>query len=365
MALPLIVGAFLSFIPTCDQKFRKIFIFFMLYLTFWGAFQYGMSDYLSYEYHYSRMDVAKFGFPRYSLYGAASQEFLYSSIALIFYKIGLPFHCFFFFLVSFSIGVKIFFLKKHSHLLLVSILIYFLLYFSKDIMQLRASVALSIFLISLNSIINRNFVTFTLLIIIASGFHMISLSAIPLYFMYGKNDYRIFIIILSSCALLFLVDLNIISLILSKLISNNFGKFGSDLSFRIEATFQNAKSTIKLGGGLMFLLLNGFLLIPILKRMNSLEKLVSIIYCYGLLLAILSMMSPLLFYRFLEFYSTFFVSLVALIIFKYYKQIKFKFCIQLYLHYFYIILFLCYCMFLFIGAISNQIPEYRNILFEN
>jgi hypothetical protein len=62
----------------------------------------------------------------------------------------VPLHFFFFLLVSFNIGVKVVFLKKYSALFAYSIVLYFLLYFSKDIMQLRASACLSVILLSMS-----------------------------------------------------------------------------------------------------------------------------------------------------------------------------------------------------------------------
>jgi hypothetical protein len=358
MALPLIICAFLSFIPAISQKFDKIFILFLLYLLFWGGFQYGMSDYIGYEYHYLNIQNSEFGFPRFSLHGASSQEFIYSSISLLFSNLGFPFHVFFIFIVALNIGVKILFIKKYSYIFLFSLLIYFFFYFGKDIMQLRASACLSIFLISLNSIINRSLKTFLILIFLASGFHIIALACLPIYYLYSKKIINCILpLLLFYCIFVVALGFNPLDFISEKLFSYKLGPVINDIAVRAESVSQNSTQDIKFGLGVLFLLVNGFLLFPIFSKMNKIEKLVSIIYVYGLSISFTFMGAPLLFYRLLELFVTFFFSVVVMFIFKYYKISLFQLT--------YIIVVFIYASYLFInGVISQQMPEYRNILFE-
>ena len=131
----------------------------------------------------------------------------------------------------------------------------------------------------------------------------------------------------------------------------------NDIAVRAESVSQNSTQDIKFGLGVLFLLVNGFLLFPIFSKMNKIEKLVSIIYVYGLSISFTFMGAPLLFYRLLELFVTFFFSVVVMFIFKYYKISLFQLT--------YIIVVFIYASYLFInGVISQQMPEYRNILFE-
>lgn len=91
------------------------------------------------------------------------------------------------FLVAFaavSISIKFTFFKKYSNFPLYSIALYFVLnYLTQDFGQIRQGLTLGILLWSIHFIINRKFVPFVILVVIASFFHYTAFVFLLAYFM--------------------------------------------------------------------------------------------------------------------------------------------------------------------------------------
>jgi len=103
-----------------------------------------------------------------------------------------------------GITIKLYAIKKLSVKPFLSIIIYILLYFIlHEMTQIRQGVACGIFLLSIPDILNKNFKSYLLKIILATMFHYIAIVLIPFYFLNPKNINCKLYIILPFVGLIF------------------------------------------------------------------------------------------------------------------------------------------------------------------
>ncbi len=78
--------------------------------------------------------------------------------------------------------------KKYSTHISLSLLLYFCtVYFILDMSGIRQAIALNLFLLSIEHIVNKNFFKYLLVILLASSFHISALILLPLYFILSKE----------------------------------------------------------------------------------------------------------------------------------------------------------------------------------
>ena len=103
-------------------------------------------------------------------------------------KIAPNFEILIFITAILGVGIKIFFINKYSQDKIISLIMYFTgVFMMFDIGAIRQGIAISICLISIPYIINRDLYKFLFTILIASLFHITSIVFIPLYFMRDNN----------------------------------------------------------------------------------------------------------------------------------------------------------------------------------
>ena len=108
------------------------------------------------------------------------------------------------------IGSVCFFIRKYSSGILLSILLFVILYFGDTMNIMRQYLALSVVLLALPFVIKRQFLPFCLCCVIASSFHISALLAISLYFLYCipfKIQYLLGVIFITILTLLFLTPI--------------------------------------------------------------------------------------------------------------------------------------------------------------
>ncbi len=132
-----------------------------------------------------------------------------------------------FLLIAFITNLMLFSsLKKYSKHIFVSLLIYYgTTYFILDMSGIRQCISLNLFLISLQYILERHFLKYLLVIIIASLFHISSLFLIPMYFVMGK-EYKswLLILIISVGIIISLFQIAWVTLFLEKIIDSFYIK---------------------------------------------------------------------------------------------------------------------------------------------
>lgn len=142
--------------------------------------------------------------------------FLLNKIAL---SIGLQFQAIVFIMAVPSIAAKTYFFQKYSPNFSLSVLIYFsTLFFLFDFIAIRQAVALSIFLLSIPLIIERRFIPFFLLILLASQIHVSALLLIPGYFLFQlhfPNGILVGVIIVCGLINILRIEIPLIELLLN------------------------------------------------------------------------------------------------------------------------------------------------------
>lgn len=116
-------------------------------------------------------------------------EFLNIKIAELFYSIGMETQFIFLFYSSITVYFFIKYIKYFSSNYYLSFLIFlsFGMFYLASFNQVRQYLALAIFLYSLKYIIKKEFITYSLLIVMASLIHLSALVLLPLYFILNKK----------------------------------------------------------------------------------------------------------------------------------------------------------------------------------
>jgi len=353
--IPFILASVLTVDNKINQPFKLLIPAAILLIYLFAGLQNGLGDYSSYEYLYSNYSFEHFGIPFFDKFDGAGtgHEFIYTSLATLFSTAGLPFSVFFIFIVFFTVGIKLFWLKENSSYFFISLLIYLSFILIKDMTQIRAQVASSIIFLATYFIINKKPVKYSLMVLLASGFHIFAITAFPLYLIYSIKNHKKALVITLLSTLIITLSGGLVALIVDNF---NFGPLnfiqlkvsrlqGSDLNHAVNP----------FGLGILFLLSLAFY--GLYKwddiKNNRLILVAFIYYIYGLIGYLLFSDLGLLSFRFLEMYS----HLSLAIILPFYIKIS-TYKVKL-IMYFITIMYSLYFLILKINATQ----EYDNILF--
>ncbi len=163
------------------------------------GFRYNSVDYELYSRIFESQSFKNFDFPFFSD-GLGAREFLFSSLISIFKNLNINYQMFILTFTLISILIKIFYIKKYSPYVVLSLFLYFAFLFSKDMGQFRNATIAAILLIAIIHLVKRDFFTYFVIILISSGIHSFSIVAIPLYFIYPfltKTNISKFVLIIS------------------------------------------------------------------------------------------------------------------------------------------------------------------------
>ncbi len=101
-------------------------------------------------------------------------------------------------------------LKKHGKFIFIAIFLYYIYaYFRLNFEVLREAIAICIFALSINSIINRKWVSFYFYAIIAFLFHDSAMILLPMPFLYDRRINFIWTILILSVSLIFFINANV------------------------------------------------------------------------------------------------------------------------------------------------------------
>jgi len=135
----------------------------------------------------------------------ASKEPLFWAIKWfndIFFKSNI--HTFFLIFASLGIFLKFYAIKKISKFPWLSVAVYVSIYFIlHEMTQIRAGVAVGIFLLSIPDILHRRYVSYIAKIVLASLFHYSALIALPLYLLSNSKKLNILFLLLPLLGFLF------------------------------------------------------------------------------------------------------------------------------------------------------------------
>lgn len=168
----LLLFAFLSLLSFSKVRCIDNRFFFLLCLTLilFALFRSEtMRDYLGYYYFFQGGENPKF-------------EFGFRSIVRYFNHFTYNPLFFFGLFASLSVGLKLFFLAKHSQFWVISVVVYLSnIYILHDMIQLRAAIASALLLWSLKYVYERRCLYFVIIVFVAFLFHYSSLLILPLY----------------------------------------------------------------------------------------------------------------------------------------------------------------------------------------
>lgn len=147
-------------------------------------------------------------------------EPLFSFLCLIVKECGLNYSSFVFFAFTLATSLKFYSIFKYSTNFFASILIYFpIQLMSYDMNGIRQGLAMAILLCSIKYLLNRSFLKFLIVCIIAIGFHSSAVVFIPFYFVSNTRFNRklIHIVLLMSIVVGFIFQSVILNYILPQL----------------------------------------------------------------------------------------------------------------------------------------------------
>lgn len=182
------IYAFITHLITLIMLFGLIFdknlrYIFFISACFIGAYSISfllLDDYLNYAYIYSEIDLNKSINQIFSLYG----EPLYLAGNYFFKFFTDDFNFVRVFWVFTALIIKLSFLMRWGKFYSISFIFYISLLFYPDSYLLRSSIASSIVFIGISNLLaNKKWYKFFVPIIIASGFHISALVAIPIWFL--------------------------------------------------------------------------------------------------------------------------------------------------------------------------------------
>lgn len=111
-----------------------------------------------------------------------------------------------------GVSLKLYAIKKNASFPLLSLIVYFCLYFVlHEMTQIRVGVAAAIFLLAIPDIVNRNWKSYLIKTALATSFHYVAIIMLFIYLINSKNNKQLFY--------LFLPLIGILSAI------TNFGKY--------------------------------------------------------------------------------------------------------------------------------------------
>lgn len=168
------------------RPFRQILGFITaLALVLFIGLRYASVDYGGYQAIWDRVSFQSFALPFFSAPGGTTgNEFLFASILSAYKAIGLPFEAFIFSVALTSLAIKFHFFRRYSPYFLICVVLYLSMGFFKDLGQIRNALAAAILLFSIEPILKRQPVHFSLIVLAAFGVQAFALVALPLYWLY-------------------------------------------------------------------------------------------------------------------------------------------------------------------------------------
>lgn len=353
--LPYILMAFLSIDKRFNENLKILIVPTIVLFVLFSGLQYGISDYWSYLELYQNYNFSHLNFPFFNSYkdGGTGHEFLYSFLSTLYAQAGFPFAVFLLLIALLAVGMKLYFLKLYSPYFFLSFLVYLALILIKDMTQLRANVATSIIFFSILAIQNRKPFIFTLMILIASSFHVFALTALPLYWLATSKNSKRYIKILMVAGVIIGAAGGLVNFLVENLTGDLFGY----LYWKLKGYSDNElNGTVNpFGIGNIFQIL--FVIYGIYKwdKLSDIAKTLLVFIAYGIFGYMIVSDLGLLAYRFLEMY----VHLSLAILFSMYIYIgnkKEKYTLWLFMF--------VYSLFFMIQKISfSDTVPYNNILF--
>jgi hypothetical protein len=353
--IPFILASVLCVDKNINNPFKLFIPAVILLVYFFAGLQNGLGDYTSYKFLYNNYSFEHFGIPFFDKFDGVGtgHEFIYTSLATLFFTVGLPFSVFFIFIVFFTVGIKLLWLKKHSSYFFISLLIYLSFIFIKDMTQIRAQVASSIIFLATYFIVNKKPIKYIFMVLLASGFHIFAITAFPLYLISKiKNHNKVIPILL---LLTFIISLSggLITLIVDNFSYGPLSFIQLKVSRLQDSSLNHAVNPF--GFGIIFLVtlaIYGLYKWDEIKN-SRLVQVVFLYYVYGLMGYLLFSDLGLLAFRFMEMFSH--LSLAIILPF-YIKISTYKMKLVMY---FITIVYSLYFLILKVNATQ----EYDNILF--
>jgi hypothetical protein len=288
-------------------KNSKFFIIFVLPLcVMFSTFQYGMGDYFDYQRLFDGYTFSNFAIPFFTSFehGGTGHEFVFASLMSVFSYFHFPYWFFLFVVSIITIGLKLFFFYRFSPIFIASLIIYFSFVFFKDMTQLRGSTASSFILLSSLYIHKKNPIKYIFMVLLASGFHVFSLLALPVYWISNSRYSPFILILLLCCSYVFWVFGGVVDVFLNTF---NEGQFGY-IYKKIHGYYYISGSTEinPLGFGSIFhifLILYCIFFRSELKKISGMFWPLFVFYAYGFLCYVIFFDLSLLAYRSLEIFS--------------------------------------------------------------
>ncbi len=166
------------------KKIRFIFFFIASFVAVYIISFLLLDDYANYAYIFDELDLNKPVNQIFSLYG----EPLFLFVNYLFKFVTDDFNLVRFFWVFVALLIKLIFLIRWGKFYTLSFIFYVAIIFYPDSYLLRSSIASSIVFIGISNMLsNKKFYKFFIPIIIASGFHISALIAIPIWFFKNIN----------------------------------------------------------------------------------------------------------------------------------------------------------------------------------
>lgn len=225
-----------------SKKQLSQFVFFSLFfitLIFTGLRYYTGNDWSGYISYFNNVDFSD-----------NKYEFGYKILNLICKTLFNNYYVVQFF-ASFLLCFSIFwFYKKNSEYKFLSLLLFIAAYFSSLFMsQVRQSIAVSILILGMKYIYNRDLKRYLIVLLFAALFHSSAIVALPIYFLFvsTKLIFKIFLLLLS---LFFLCNTNVIGDCLALFVGIIPGRIGNMLENYVLSDLFNLKT--ELGSGTYF-----------------------------------------------------------------------------------------------------------------
>ena len=348
--------AFISIDSKINRHSSLMFYPILALLMFFGGFQYGIDDYLTYQWLYEHALDFELMIPAAVLPGTSTMEVLYIFLSQIARYFSIPYPVFFFFLTILTIGIKLTLIKRYSPILFLSVFLYISLIFLKDITQMRGSIATSLIFISYIFAVKRQFFLFFIFVILATGFHTLAIVALPIYFLTNAKTPKamvlsLLVILPASFYITFTYEL----LNIAKQLSAQFPVFGHVAGKLVGYLSSKEIKELKIGFGILFLIFIFLCGALNFKNLSPYQKACTASLWLGIVGFLMFRNFSVLAYRFLETYATFSLAFVVPGIMSLVgKELKI----------FFWALLLSYAAFFTYSPIYTQtIPAYQNILF--
>lgn len=271
-----------------------------------STFQYGMGDYFDYKRLFYGYTFSNFSVPFFTSFehDGTGHEFVFASIMSFFRSLDFPYWFFLFAVSIMTTGIKLAFFYRISPIFVASLVVYFSFIFFKDMTQLRGSISSSLILLSSVYVYRKTPVKFVFLILLASGFHIFSVLALPLYLIANSRHSTLILIVLLILSYIFWLGGGVVQFFLNNFDENVFGYVYKKINNYY--TGDTVAQINPLGLGAIFHVLVIFYCIFYrfdLKKISGMFWPLFVFYAYGFLSYIMFFDLSLLAYRSLEMFS--------------------------------------------------------------